>query len=68
MLQKAKPELLTCSLCGKKFLKSESKTLPFCTARCQQIDLGYWLNESYGLPVESSPDAALEQEEPDEFE
>lgn len=68
MLKKANPELMTCSLCGKKFLRSESKTMPFCTTRCQQVDLGHWLNESYGLPVESSPDEPMEQVDPDEFE
>ncbi len=26
--------------------------MPFCSRRCQQIDLGMWLNESYGLPHE----------------
>ena len=42
-----------CSLCGKMFDRSQSKTMPFCSNRCQQIDLGNWLNESYGLPVET---------------
>lgn len=42
----------TCSYCGQSFLRSESKHMPFCSRRCQQIDLGMWLNESYGLPHE----------------
>lgn len=32
--------------------------MPFCSKRCQQIDLGMWLNESYGFPYEG--DAAAE--------
>ncbi len=42
----------TCSYCGQSFQRSESKHMPFCSRRCQQIDLGMWLNESYGLPHE----------------
>lgn len=41
-----------CAYCGKYFVKAESKTLPFCSKRCQHIDLGMWLNESYGVPYE----------------
>lgn len=26
--------------------------MPFCSVRCQQIDLGGWLNEEIGLPIE----------------
>ncbi len=26
--------------------------MPFCSKRCQHIDLGMWLNESYRLPCE----------------
>ncbi len=26
--------------------------MPFCSSRCQQIDLGRWFNESYGFPYE----------------
>lgn len=26
--------------------------MPFCGRRCQQIDLGRWLNEDYGVPLE----------------
>jgi len=44
------PEAL-CSLCGHPFLRSESKSFPFCSSRCQQIDLGQWLDEKLGLPV-----------------
>ncbi len=42
-----------CSVCGKLFDADESSTLPFCSRRCKQIDLGRWLDERYGLPYES---------------
>ncbi len=42
-----------CSLCGSEFDRSETASFPFCSSRCKQIDLGNWLGESYGLPIES---------------
>ena len=53
--QKApKAQLVTCSLCGQSFDRAATKTMPFCSKRCQQIDLGRWMNESYGLPFEGN--------------
>lgn len=31
--------------------------MPFCSKRCQQVDLGMWLNESYGFPCEGNDTA-----------
>lgn len=42
-----------CSYCGTSFNRAETKHMPFCSQRCQRIDLGMWLNEAYGLPHES---------------
>ena len=28
------------------------KFRPFCSLRCQQVDLGRWFSESYRVPVE----------------
>ena len=42
--------LVTCGICRKKFETTESKSLPFCSDRCRQIDLGRWLGERYTLP------------------
>jgi hypothetical protein len=27
--------------------------MPFCSERCRLIDLGRWLDEEHGLPVET---------------
>ena len=35
-------------------------TAPFCSDRCKNIDLGRWLDESYGVP-----DAARESDDDD---
>jgi len=47
---------MQCSVCEKKFDPKESPAMPFCSARCKQIDLGRWLNEDYGLPAGPSED------------
>ena len=43
--------ILKCSMCGKPYGRSTSRFVPFCSRRCQQLDLGNWLDERYGLPV-----------------
>ncbi len=30
--------------------------LPFCSARCKLIDLGRWLDGTYQIPVEVTPE------------
>jgi uncharacterized protein len=55
---------LKCSICEKIFDSEQSSFLPFCSARCKQIDLGRWLEERYGLPYESPEKAEeIKQEE-----
>jgi len=39
-----------CPKCGRVFDPAGSKAFPFCSERCQMIDLGSWLDEDYGLP------------------
>ena len=33
-------------------LRPENAFFPFCSQRCQEIDLGRWLSEDYRLPIE----------------
>jgi len=47
---------LKCPTCRKQFRADESKSLPFCSPRCRQIDLGRWLEETNRMPVFPSPD------------
>lgn len=49
-------QTLRCPVCERTFPLAESKSLPFCSPRCRQIDLGRWLRESYGLPIERPED------------
>lgn len=61
--------LIKCPVCQRQFEPTDKKTMPFCSARCQQIDLGRWLGERYSLPLPKyrDPDEDVEMiPEPDE--
>lgn len=46
----------------------ETQWLPFCSRRCQELDLSNWLTESYGLPYESDESDVRHREESAEDE
>ncbi len=49
-----KPLIVTCPTCGKKIeYSAQNKHRPFCSDRCQLIDLGEWASESYKIPVKN---------------
>ena len=50
-----------CPICGKALSAAKEPSLPFCSARCKQIDLGRWLGGNYVVPGRP-----LEEEELDE--
>ena len=58
-----------CPLCGKPAAPREAPKSPhpFCSARCQQVDLGRWLNEDYVVsqPLER-PDAPPRPDDDDD--
>jgi endogenous inhibitor of DNA gyrase (YacG/DUF329 family) len=47
-----------CPACGKT---AEARFAPFCSARCQQIDLGRWLKGDYVIPA--APDESRREED-----
>ena len=52
-----KTGLLRCPICERRFAPDAlDATMPFCSARCKNVDLGRWLDESYGLPYETPED------------
>lgn len=55
-----------CGICGKRFDFARSSSRPFCSPRCQQIDLGNWLGESYGLPWEGESSSVEPGAPPDD--
>ncbi len=47
---------ISCPKCGKQSSWQDNPYRPFCSERCQQVDLGRWANEDYsivGNPVPS---------------
>lgn len=53
------PTLPRCPICRARVERAKvQKAWPFCSSRCQQIDLGRWLGESYTL----SSDAVSQRE------
>jgi endogenous inhibitor of DNA gyrase (YacG/DUF329 family) len=41
-----------CPTCGEPFDQEATCAMPFCSERCRLLDLGRWLDEQQGLPVE----------------
>jgi endogenous inhibitor of DNA gyrase (YacG/DUF329 family) len=56
-----RPQRITCPTCQSQFDPALTPAMPFCSVRCQQVDLGRWFNEEIGLPVARS--AEDEEEE-----
>ncbi len=50
--QKAESRPLRCAKCGQDYMPNAPEQLPFCSLRCQQMDLAGWLDEENGLPFE----------------
>ena len=47
------PLTLACRRCGQMTTWSNNRFRPFCSERCQLIDLGAWANGDYSIPAES---------------
>lgn len=42
--------------------------MPFCSRRCQLIDLKRWLDEEYGIPVENPEDLSEDTPLPEDWQ
>ena len=53
-----------CPICGKP---ATHANYPFCSPRCQDVDLNRWLSDSYRIPTkeesEPLPDRSEEEDE-----
>ena len=58
--------MFQCPIC-KSQVEPGAKTMPFCSQRCQQIDLSRWLVEAYSFAVPARPDDEEENEAPEGF-
>ena len=65
MSAKPKQTMFRCAYCGTTFDRALTTAMPFCSERCRQIDLGNWLDESYGLPYEGEGTLDRAPEDPD---
>lgn len=45
-----------CPTCGKDVDEEATVVMPFCSPRCKQIDLGRWLGEEIGMPLDPERD------------
>ena len=53
--RKSDTVMLSCPYCRNEFDRETTQSMPFCSSRCKQIDLGLWLNEVHGMPYEIDP-------------
>ncbi len=54
----------TCPVCEHRFRESDDGVaMPFCSVRCKMIDAARWLDERYGMPIETSADDDLADSE-----
>ena len=55
---------MRCPICDKTLDPKQTASLPFCSQRCRDIDLGRWLSEDYAVPLhrvtKDDPEAAEE--------
>ena len=47
---------IKCAYCGKETEWENNEFRPFCSERCQMIDLGVWIDEGYRIPDETTSD------------
>jgi endogenous inhibitor of DNA gyrase (YacG/DUF329 family) len=54
-----------CPICGRPAAPpGERSPRPFCTPRCQLVDLGRWLNEDYVLSEPVDPSTVTPGDDP----
>jgi len=46
---------MKCPICKAELPPDGGQHRPFCSKRCQLIDLGNWLGERYTVPGEDAP-------------
>lgn len=51
-----------CPICGRPTTYFTEPTGPFCSRRCQMVDLGKWLREDYRISEPLRPDHFIEME------
>jgi endogenous inhibitor of DNA gyrase (YacG/DUF329 family) len=62
------PKSNKCPRCGGSATKDGNKAFPFCSVRCQLVDLGRWLDEEYRIPAEPADPDEPELQDPEKRE
>jgi endogenous inhibitor of DNA gyrase (YacG/DUF329 family) len=51
---KTSDQIHCCSMCGNQVPpRPDNKAFPFCSPRCQLVDLGHWLDGDYSISEEA---------------
>ncbi|OYY49078.1 MAG: DNA gyrase inhibitor YacG [Methylophilaceae bacterium 17-44-8] len=59
----SKKRVVSCPQCGQPAeFSADNPYRPFCSKRCQLVDLGDWANERFRIPDSTPP--ALDDEQP----
>ncbi len=45
---------ISCAFCKQSTLWKDNPYRPFCSSRCQQLDLGNWADGSYAIPIQTT--------------
>ena len=48
--------VMKCPICKRPVRWEGNAYRPFCSDRCQTLDLGNWATERYTVPVENAPE------------
>ena len=54
---------MKCPTCGKPVEWKDNPFRPFCTERCQLVDLGKWVEGEYRVPGELLPQEKAEHDQ-----
>jgi len=57
---------MKCPTCGKPVEWKDNPFRPFCSERCQLVDLGRWVEGEYRMPGEPVPQSETESKGEDE--
>ena len=57
---------MKCPTCGKQAEWKDNTFRPFCSERCQLVDLGKWVEGEYRVPGEPVPQADAESKDEDQ--
>jgi len=55
-LKKARQTPASCPTCGQP---ADPLARPFCSKRCADVDLGYWLQGKYAIPAVDAADDTI---------